>query len=79
MLVQDLLKQGIISPSTSFFSSKVIIVQKQNGSWRLCIEFRALNHITIKDKLLLPIVDEFLDELHGAHCFSKFDIYSGYH
>ena len=52
---------------------------KKDGKWRMCIDYRALNHITVKNRYPLPKVEALMDRLHGARYFTKIDLYSGYH
>jgi hypothetical protein len=77
--VADVLTQGIIQPSTSLFSSQVLLVKKKDGTYRFCVDFRHLNALTLKSKYPVPVFDQLLDELGKASWFSNLDLHSGFH
>ena len=76
--IQRLLESGIIEESKSPWASPIVPVNKKDGSTRLCIDYRALNNVTIKDSYPLPRIDDSLDALMGSKWFSVLDLSSGY-
>ena len=76
--LEELLDRGFIRPSISPWGAPVLFVRKKDGSMRLCIDYRRLNQVTVKNKYPLPRIDDLLDQLNGASVFSKVDLRSGY-
>ena len=77
--LQELVDRGFIRPSISPWGAPVLFVKKKDGTWRLCINYRQLNKVTILNKYPLPRIDDLFDQLQGEKVFSKIDLRSGYH
>jgi hypothetical protein len=69
LLIKEMLQKSKIRPSTSPYSSPIIMVRKKDKSWRLCVDFRGLNDMTVKNKFPIPMIEDILDELNGATIF----------
>ncbi|KAJ7957345.1 Ty3/gypsy retrotransposon protein, partial [Quillaja saponaria] len=77
-LVKEMILRQVIR-SLSAFASPVMLVKKNDDSWRFCMDYKKLNQITVKNKFPIPLIEELLDELFGAKFYSKFDLRFGYH
>jgi hypothetical protein len=77
--IKELLEKGFIRPSSSPWGAPVIFVPKKNGTQRLCVDYHALNEVTVKNKYPLPRIDDLFDQLCGACVFYKINLRSGYH
>jgi hypothetical protein len=79
MQLEELLKKGYIHPSVSCWGALVLFVKKSDGTLRLCIDFKQLNKVNLKNKYPLPRIDDLFDNLKDAKIFSKIDLKSRYH
>ena len=77
--IQELLDKGFIKPSTSPWGAPVLFAKKKDKTLRLCIDYRQLNRVTIKNRYPLPRINELFDQLSGARVYSKIDLRMGYH
>ena len=77
--MEEMVKKGFVRPSTSPWGASALFVKKKDGSMRLCIDYRELNKVTIRNQYPLPRIDDLFDQLQGAKVFSKIDLRSGYH
>ena len=74
-----MLDKCLIRPSTSLWRAPVLLVKKKDGSLRLCIDYRELDRVTVKNRYPLPRIDDLFDQMGGAKVFSKLDLRSGYY
>lgn len=78
-MVKELLKAGTVQPSSSPYTSLVVLLKKKDETWRLCVDYRKLNNMTVKDRFPIPLIDDLMDELGGSVVYSKIDLRAGYH
>lgn len=78
-ILDDLLAKNIIRPSSSPYASQVVLVPKKDKSLRLCIDYRELNKLTVKEHYPLPVIDDYLARLHGKKYFTGLDLKAGFH
>jgi hypothetical protein len=77
--IEELISKGFICPSSSPWGAPTLLVDKKDGSRRICVDYRSLNEITMKNKYPLPWIEDLFDQMRGAKVFSKIDLRSGYH
>nr|GFD47836.1 putative reverse transcriptase domain-containing protein [Tanacetum cinerariifolium] len=77
--LKELSDKGFIRPSSSPLGAPVLFVKKKDGSFRMCIDYRELNKLTVKNRYPLPRIDDLFDQLQGSSVYSKIDLRSGYH
>ncbi|GJR85716.1 putative reverse transcriptase domain-containing protein, partial [Tanacetum coccineum] len=77
--LQELSDKGFIRPSSSHWGASVLFIKKKDGSFRMCIHYRELNKLTVKNRYPLPRIDDLFDQLQGSSIYSKIDLRSGYH
>ena len=77
--LQELLDKGFVRPSVSPWGAPVLFVKKKDGTLRMCIDYRQINKVTVKNKYPLPRIEDLFDQLRGASVFSKIDLRSGYY
>ncbi|MCO5574510.1 hypothetical protein L7F22_028295 [Adiantum nelumboides] len=77
--VNELVEKEMVRPSSSPFCSPVLLVHKKDGTYRMCVDYRALNKITIKNRFPVPRIEDLFDKLQGSTYFSRIDLKSGYH
>lgn len=78
-LIKDLKEADVIEDSTSQYASPILLVRKKTGEVKMCVDYRALNKITIKDKYPIPLIDDQIDKLRGHRYFTSLDLFSGYY
>jgi hypothetical protein len=77
--IQELLERGFIRPSTSDFGAQILFVKKSDGGLRMCVDYRGLNEISLKNRSPLPSIAEMRNRLQGAQHFTKLDLRDGYY